>query len=382
MRLIFIIFILLILSDLNAQSDSAKVQFNGQLVGWTTAQFENPFMLQPGGRFVPTLTGKFELKSNSYFDFEASLNMNGNITIEDMSKSTLTGDIKPYRVWARYATDKMEIRAGLQKINFGQAKMFRPLMWFDGMDVRDPLQLTDGVYGVLGKYFFENNANLWLWGLIGNENRKGWEMFGTEKWKPEVGGRIELPVLIGEMAMTTHYRKVHAINMLSSAWNDYRLLAENRIGLDGKWDLGVGLWFESSTTITEKNWIMVPRFQDMLNVGIDYTLPVGNGLGVTFEYLRYHAGDNFFTKGNTANLIGSMFSYPVTMMDNLSAMFFYIPNQSALYNYVTWNRNYDKWSIYAIGYWNPVNTQMLLFQSGSTNLFAGKGMQVMVSYNF
>ena len=382
MRLIFVIFILLILSDLNAQSDSAKVHFNGQLVGWTTAQFENPFMLQPGGRFVPTLTGKFELKSNSYFDFEASLNMNGNITIEDMSKSTLTGDIKPYRVWARYATDKMEIRAGLQKINFGQAKMFRPLMWFDGMDVRDPLQLTDGVYGVLGKYFFENNANLWLWGLIGNENRKGWEMFGTEKWKPEVGGRIELPVLNGEMAMTTHYRKVHAINMLSSAWNDYRLLAENRIGLDGKWDLGVGLWFESSTTITEKNWIMVPRFQDMLNVGIDYTLPVGNGLGVTFEYLRYHAGDNFFTKGNTANLIGSMFSYPVSMMDNLSAMFFYIPNQSALFNYATWNRNYDKWSIYAIGYWNPVNTQMLLFQSGSTNLFAGKGVQVMVSYNF
>ena len=382
MRLIFVIFILLILSDLNAQSDSAKVHFNGQLVGWTTAQFENPFMLQPGGRFVPTLTGKFELKSSSYFDFEASLNMNGSITIEDMSKSTLTGDIKPYRVWARYATDKIEIRAGLQKINFGQAKMFRPLMWFDGMDVRDPLQLTDGVYGVLGKYFFENNANLWLWGLIGNENRKGWEMFGTEKWKPEVGGRIELPVLNGEMAMTTHYRKVYAINMLSSAWNDYRLLAENRIGLDGKWDLGVGLWFESSTTITEKNWIMVPRFQDMLNVGVDYTLPVGNGLGVTFEYLRYHAGDNFFTKGNTANLIGSMFSYPVTMMDNLSAMFFYIPNQSALYNYVTWNRNYDKWSIYAIGYWNPVNTQMLLFQTGSTNLFAGKGVQVMVSYNF
>ncbi len=382
MRLIFVIFILLILSDLNAQSDSAKVHFNGQLVGWTTAQFENPFMLQPGGRFVPTLTGKFELKSNSYFDFEASLNMNGSITIEDMSKSTLTGDIKPYRVWARYATDKIEIRAGLQKINFGQAKMFRPLMWFDGMDVRDPLQLTDGVYGVLGKYFFENNANLWLWGLIGNENRKGWEMFGTEKWKPEVGGRIELPVLNGEMAMTTHYRKVYAINMLSSAWNDYRLLAENRIGLDGKWDLGVGLWFESSTTITEKNWIMVPRFQDMLNVGVDYTLPVGNGLGVTFEYLRYHAGDNFFTKGNTANLIGSMFSYPVTMMDNLSAMFFYIPNQSALYNYVTWNRNYDKWSIYAIGYWNPVNTQMLLFQTGNTNLFAGKGVQVMLSYNF
>jgi hypothetical protein len=366
----------------NSQNDSSKVNFNGQLVGWTTAQFENPFVLQPGGRFVPTLTGKFAKNDSSAFDFEASLNINGNVTFEDWRKTDATVEISPYRVWARYATNKLEVRAGLQKINFGQAKLFRPLMWFDGMDVRDPLQLTNGVYGVLGKYFFENNANLWLWGLIGNENRKGWELFGTEKWKPEVGGRIELPVPKGEMALTTHYRKVHAVNMLSSAWNDYRLLNENRIGLDGKWDVGVGLWFESSTTITQQNSIMVPRFQDMWNVGMDYTLPVGNGVGVTLEYLRYHAGNEFFVNGNTANLVGVMLSYPLSIMDNLSAMLFYLPEQNALFNYVTWSRNYDKWSIYAIGFWNPTNAQMLTIQSGNSNLFAGKGLQVMVSYNF
>lgn len=37
--------------------------------------------------------------------------------------------------------------------------------------MREPSQLTDGVYGVLVKYYFQNNANLWAWGLIGNKNR-------------------------------------------------------------------------------------------------------------------------------------------------------------------------------------------------------------------
>lgn len=365
-----------------SQADSSKVHLNGQLVGWTTAQFENPFVLQPGGRFVPALTGKFAKNDSSAFDFEASLNINGNVTFQKGANTLSTGDIKPYRVWARYSTANFEIRAGLQKINFGTAKLFRPLMWFDGMDVRDPLQLTDGVYGVLGKYYFKNNANIWAWTLIGNENRKGWEMFGSEKWKPEVGGRIELPMPKGEIALTTHYRKVHAVNMLSSLWNDYRLLNENRIGLDGKWDLGVGLWFESSTTITERNSILIPRYQDMWNVGVDYTIPLGNGIGATVEYLRYHAGNEFFVHGNAMNLLGTMLSYPLTITDNLSAMLFYLPGQDKLFNYVSWSRMMDKWSFYAIGFWNPKDVQLLTAQTGSQNLFAGKGLQVMVSYNF
>lgn len=365
-----------------SQADSSKVHLNGQLVGWTTAQFENPFVLQPGGRFVPAFTGKFAINDSSAFDFEASLNINGNVTFQNGANSQSTGEIKPYRVWARYSTANFEIRAGLQKINFGTAKLFRPLMWFDGMDVRDPLQLTDGVYGVLGKYYFKNNANIWAWTLIGNENRKGWEMFGTEKWKPEVGGRIELPMPKGEIALTTHYRKVHAVNMLSSLWDDYRLLNENRIGLDGKWDLGVGLWFESSTTITERNSILIPPYQDMWNVGVDYTIPLGNGIGATVEYLRYHAGNDFFVHGNTMNLLGTMLSYPLTITDNLSAMLFYLPGQDKLFNYVSWSRMMDKWSFYAIGFWNPKDVQLLTVQTGSQNLFAGKGLQVMVSYNF
>lgn len=376
--IIFCIFI----CELHAQSDSAKIHLNGQVVGWATAQFEHPFLLQPGGRFVPVLTCKFSINDVSAFDFEASLNINGNSTFENWKKVDASIELKPYRVWARYTTDKFELRAGLQKINFGQAKLFRPLMWFDGMDVRDPLQLTDGVYGVLGKYFFDNNGNLWAWGLIGNKNTKSWELNATEQWKPEVGGRIELPVLKGEIALSTNYRKVHTIIPYSSRWNDYLLLNESRIGLDGKWDLGIGLWFEISTTITEKNDILTPRFQDMWNIGADYTFPIGNGVGVTIEYLRYHAGNEFFVNGTAVDLIGSMLSYPLSIMDNLSAMLFYIPHQNSLFNYVSWGRTYDKWNIYAIAFWNPVNSQMLSIQASNKNLFSGKGVQLMVSFNF
>jgi hypothetical protein len=377
-----IIIVYIYFSELNAVNDSINVNFNGQVVFWTTAQFENPIVIQPGGRFVPSLTGKWNVNQHSFLDFEASLNINGNVTFESLKYNSSQRQIKPYRVWARYTNEKFELRAGLQKINFGQAKMFRPLMWFDGMDVRDPLQLTDGVYGILGKYYFENNANIWAWGLLGNENRKGWEFNATEQWRPEAGGRVELPLFNGEIGLSTNFRKVHAINLLSSKWNDYQLLNESRIGLDGKWDIGAGIWFESSTTITQQNSIMIPRFQDMWNFGVDYTFPVGSGLGATVEYLRFHAGNRFFVEGTTLNLLGSMFTYPLSIMDNISLMLFYVPGQNMLFNYASWSRTYDKWSIYAIGFLNPANAQMITFQTNSKNLFSGKGIQLMVSYNF
>jgi hypothetical protein len=115
---------------------------------------------------------------------------------------------------------------------------------------------------------------------------------------------------------------------------------------------------------------------------LDYTLPVGSGIGVTLEYFRYHAGNEFFINGTTLAMMGSMFTYPLNITDNLSAMLFYNPEQNQLYNYVSWSRMLDSWSFYAIGYWNPVSVQMLNFQTNEPNLFSGKGIQLMVSYNF
>ena len=70
------------------------------------------------------------------------------------------------------------------------------------------------------------------------------------------------------------------------------------------------------------------------------------------------------------------------MLDNLSGMVFYLPIQNKWMNYLSWGRTYDNFNIYAIGYWNPDNVQLALVQSQSRNMFAGKGIQLMVNYNF
>ncbi|MEI6556197.1 MAG: hypothetical protein WCL70_11455 [Paludibacter sp.] len=389
-RLLLLFQFSFILFSLVGQNDSTHLSFNGQVTAWGIGQFQTPIPMQFGGRFVPTLLGDFQLSAKSKLDFEASININGSFNYTGFHNDTILGQLKPYRIWLRYSDDNWEVRAGLQKINFGSAKMFRPLMWFDAMDVRDPLQLTDGVYGVLGKYFFQNNANLWLWGLIGNKNPKGYELWGSTEWKPEIGGRFEMPVGPGEIALSTHFRninisKIYPPNVFYYQRSILTETTESRIGLDGKWDIGIGLWFESSITITDaqNNPFLLPfKVQDMWNLGVDYTLPIGSGLGVTVEYFRYHAGEKFLIEGNAVNVVGAMLTYPFSMLDNLSGMVFYLPDQNKWMNYLSWGRTYDNFTIYAIGYWNPDNVQLVTAQTQSRNMFAGKGIQVMVNYNF
>ena len=120
---------------------------------------------------------------------------------------------------------------------------------------------------------------------------------------------------------------------------------------------------------------------DAWNIGADYTFGIGNGLGMTMEYFRYHLGQEFLMGGKTVNIIGTMFTYPLSMLDNLSVMVYYIPDSKLAYNYFSWGRTYDNWSIYAIGFWNP-NVPLAISQNQSRNLFSGKGIQLMVNYNF
>lgn len=363
-----------------------QLEFNGQLAGWGAVLMNKPVAGVVGGRFVPTLLGKYATSSESGWDSEASLNINGSAFWSPDSVPAYSGQFKPYRIWLRYYTPHFEVRAGLQKINFGAAKLLRPLMWFDGMDVRDPLQLTDGVYGLLSRYYFDSNATLWAWVLTGNNRPKGYEWAGTAGWKPEVGGRLHYPLGPGEAGVSYHHRKVDtAESLFPTQFPSGLILAENRIGFDGKWDLGVGLWVEGSLTALEKDTRNVlPSRTDLLNLGMDYTFPVGNGLGVTVEYFRYHAGDRFIAGGNKATVLASMLSYPLSLIDNVSMMVFCVPSADRTYwmNYLTWSRTYDKLSLYLIGFVTPSNYSLPVISTGDRKVFAGKGFQLMLSYNF
>jgi len=385
--MLIVLFLLLIgTSSINAEEKSA-VSFSGQVAAWQAVQFADPPWWLSGGRFVPELKAHRTAANGALWDMEASLAFSGNLFWSDTTDPDLSGLLKPYRVWMRYATRQWEVRAGLQKLNFGSAKMLRPLMWFDGMDIRDPLQLTDGVYGVLGRYYFDSNATIWLWTLAGNHQPKGYELAGTARWKPEAGGRLQLPAGPGELALSYHHRRVNpAVNHLNLNTNEASL-PENRLGIDGKWDVGVGLWVEASMTALKKDATspaLLPARTDMINLGADYTVPVGNGLGLTLEYFRYHVGERFFTDGASAQVIASMISYPVSLLDNLSLMVFYVPtpDKKLWMNYLSWGRSYDNLSVYLIGFLNPTDYSLPVMPSQGRNIFAGKGMQLMISYNF
>lgn len=368
-----IIFLTLCLA-IFSQSNESYMRLGGQLSTWAISQVsENP-QQQIAVRILPQLQGKHTLNDKNFLDFEASAQGMVTLKATNFAYDTTSTLLKPYRLQVRWAGQQHELIAGLQKINFGAAKMFRPLMWFDGMDVRDPLQLSNGVNALLGKYFFENNAAIWAWTVMGNNQTKGWESIATKRYAPEFGLRLEQPFSSSEIGLSTHHRTIEP-------FNTGQKLKETKMGIDAKWDLGLGLWIENSTTITEQNALGLPHFAHMLNIGIDYTFDIGNGLGLNAEFLHMQWGDKFLNK-NVGNLIGTSFNYPLSIIDQVSAIFFYVPKANMLFNYLSWNRTYDKWSIHAIAFWNPENMALPNLGNSGSQVFSGKGLQVLAKYEF
>ena len=248
----------------------SSLEFSGQLSAYTHVNPHNELSWWSGARYIPQLNGELSMKEDRLIDVEASANIYGNIGIHPFDTLGRNGNLKPYRIWARYSTRQLEIRAGLQKINFGSASILRPLMWFDQIDPRDPLQLTDGVWGIRARYYFLNNANIWLWGLYGNDRLKGWETFASASKVPEFGGRAQVPVPRGEAAVSYHHRIADATDLAAGTPKLDRV-PENRFGFDAKFDMVVGWWIEGSWSHYSKD-LGTYTNQEILNLGIDYTL--------------------------------------------------------------------------------------------------------------
>jgi hypothetical protein len=352
--------------------------FKGVFSAWANYNPDNQLSCYSGIRYIPTLDYSIRLNSTSLIDCEISADIYGDAGVHPFDSTHVEGKFQPYRMWVRYSTNQFELRLGLQKINFGSATLFRPLMWFDQLDPRDPLQLTNGVWGLLGRYYFLNNANIWVWGLYGNTQPLTWETGKTSNQYPELGGRIQTPVPKGEVALSYHFREVDTTNLVTSP-TVYNRIAENRIGIDGKWDLGVGLWTEGTWINKNRNVGMYTN-QELLTCGTDYTFGIGNGLNVVFEHLLASYNEKAFHFANTISFSGTSISYPIGIFDNVSAIIYYDWTNRSLYNFATWKKQYNKIAFYLMAYWNPTNYQ-LPQQSSSGTLFAGKGVQFMFVYN-
>lgn len=358
----------------------AKAQLNA----WSVFQFGDNDQSMLGTRFIPTINFDDSIVSKYVLDAEAAFNTTGQWYYEDYAYTDNYQSFKPYRMWIRLSNERMELRAGLQKINFGSSTMLRPLMWFDQMDPRDPLQLTDGVYALLGRYYFKNNANLWLWSLWGNKNTKGLETFGTPKKSAEFGGRFQYPTAKGEVALSLHHRPMDlGISMLPDSLGLSGLYDENRIAFDGKWDLGVGLAVELAYINTPKadDHYLLNKHQLFSNIGLDYTFGIGSGLNVTLEYFSYSMLDNNNKIKQPLNFIASQWSYPIGFIDRLSAIVYYHVDEEKIYSFINFNRQYDNWTFYIMAFWNPEEYQIINYNA-ERNLFAGKGIQIMTVYNF
>ncbi len=372
------IVVYLVMQSVFGNSQSSTIE--GMLSGWGTVSYSESLNGQVGGRYIPALTLDHPLGERFRVDAELSANVWGASTFWSGDSITTNNKIKPYRMWVRFSGDQFEIRAGLQKVNFGSATLLRPLMWFDRIDPRDPLQLTDGTYGILMRYYFLNNANIWVWGLIGNTETKGWEAFGSEKNRPEFGGRVQVPVPLGELGLSYHNRSVDISNdtlVISLGRHDYA--RENRIALDGKVDIGVGLWFESTIIHTDSKHLN-RDFNRFLTVGLDYTFGMGNGLNVMTEVFTYSVSDQLAGKGDGVTFSALSANYPLSIITNLNAIFFYDWKNNDLYNFINCSWTFDRWTFYLMGFWNPDRFQVYPGME-EVNLYAGKGVQLMAVFN-
>lgn len=356
---------------LNMQTSAIEMAFEGQLSGWLTESDINDLWENSMGiRYIPDIDISHELENDTAIDSEISLNMfasSGSGTYMDKT------DIDLYRADIRYTTTHTETRIGLQKINFGPAVILRSLKWFDRLDPTDPLQLTDGVYALRFRYDALNNANYWLWMLYGNDDPKGYELLSSTSDNIETGGRVQYPILFGEMALTFHTRKVNGAQLGISEFR------ENRYALDGRWDAGIGIWFES--LFQEQKTPLLPyKWTKRISLGADYTFDIGSGLYFLLEHMSTAMSGKILGWDQDFHTSAFQMRYSLGILDSISAIGYYSWEQDNYYQHISWTRTYDNFlvNVSLFSYPETSLNNSRMFQSSITG---GRGVQAMVIYN-
>ncbi|MBN2198219.1 MAG: hypothetical protein JW747_00045 [Candidatus Aminicenantes bacterium] len=358
-----------------------ELDLRGQASAWLSAN-DAAAGLGFGLRYIPALSLSLGLSPALTLDAEASVNGSFSGFALRGAQTTTDSRLKLYRAWVRLSSARFEARLGLQKINFGSAVLLRPLMWFDRLDPRDPLQLTDGVTGLLVRYYFPGNANAWGWALAGDDEPKGWEMSPTARRSMEFGGRFQAPLLKGELGFSYHRRRADLSRGLVTeiALRD-SVAPEDRWALDGKWDLAAGMsaWAEGALVHQHYSGLAHPcrRF---LTVGADTTLALGAGLHLLAEHLTLATAPGALAKGETVDFTAATASLPLGLLDRLSAIIFYDWRGRNVFSFLSWQRTYDNWQIHLIGFWNP-ETGGIMPAAAGYNSFQGKGLMLMAVFN-
>ncbi|MDR1453883.1 MAG: hypothetical protein LBJ25_07935 [Candidatus Margulisbacteria bacterium] len=342
---------------------AAEFSGSGQITSWLDLPDQEKAGL--GLRYIPEF-----FWSAPEYALDIDLALNGNLV------SGVDSKLKPHRLWARWSDAQIEARFGLQKVNFGSATLFRPLQWFDSLDPLDPLGFTEGVKGALLRYYLPNNANFWLWGLAGNDELKGAEIIPTAKHTAEFGGRLQLPVCNGEAGLTYHQRRIDFGASPTFSLLSEEITSERRLGLDGKWDIGIGVWFEAAYAAVDLGQqddqiLQALEKQYHSTIGADYTFDLGNGLHVLLE--KYNLDTDIYRAGRGRNTqaCGALVDYPVGLYDTVSIIQYYAEKNDSLS--LRWQRTYDELVLQFLAKLTPDYTEK--------NKTTG-AIQALLSYNY
>lgn len=346
-----------------------KFEYKQQLAGWASFAHSSKDNWKVGMLVIPGFEYSKPLKQKWLFDSEFSVKLNASRQYTRFTEKE-SGSIKPYRAWLRFSTNQLELRFGLQKINFGSANTIRPLMWFDQMDPRDPLQLTSGMWGALGRYYFMNNATVWLWALT-NREAGSWYFSSYDAKLPELGGRIQYPLKKGEVGFSYNYEN-SKIDSVKHA---------QLIGFDIKLNFLVSLWLEGTHQLVHNQAGNQVFSIDLWNLGVDYTIPVGSGLLASYEFIYYRNTMQIEGLKNQTAFSLVTVSGSLTPFDRVFGMMYWAHSLDAVYPFVSWQHQFSDWSVGLMAYWNP-NTAIIPGTNYDYNTFTGKGLQLMLSYDF
>ncbi|MGD9158663.1 MAG: hypothetical protein PVG39_09670 [Desulfobacteraceae bacterium] len=368
---LFSIVLITIIVLISTQTSAIKMDFEGQLSGWLIeSDINDHWENSTGIRYIPDLDISHSFDNETAIDSEISVNMYSYAGSGPYKDKT---NIDLYRADIRYTTTRTETRAGLQKINFGPASILRPLKWFDELDPTDPLQLTDGVYSLRFCYVAQDNSNLWAWVLYGNDDPKGYELLPSTSNDIETGGRIQHPVFSGDMAFTFHTRKVNGFQYNIPEFR------ENRFALDGRWDAGIGLWFESMFQEQKTDYLSY-KWTKRISVGADYTFDIGSGLYLLTEHMATAVSEKMLKWQNDYHFSAFQISYSPSIIDSISAIGYYSWEQDKFSQHISWMRTYDNF-IFNISLFNYPETYLDLSGQTQNTIIGGRGIQIMVIYN-
>ena len=297
------------------------------------SNFDNDLNYKPTIMFDLFQSDEHYLDSEISYDINLRLERTNNNGKHQNNKFKITGDL--YRSWLRYSTSQAELRIGLQKINFGPAQILRSLQWFDNIDPHDLTKTTEGVKALLGRYFFINNTNFWLWGIWGDANETAIDKFFYEEDNLEFGGRIQYPFKYCEAGFSAHH----------SPTDLQTFNTETKYGIDVRWDMTLGFWIESCLNVYSNS--QLNNYSRQLTLGTDYTFGIGNGIYSLLEH-QYFSGvqDDIWNPSDRTGASSLLISYPLGMFDSVRSILTYNWKSEFSNWFLSYNRNYDFLTLY------------------------------------